>query len=351
MDFALSEEQVQIRDMVDAFAAERLAPETGRWDRESHFPLEEMRELAGLGLAGLFVDPEHGGSGMGRLDGAIVFEGLAKGCVTTSAFMTIHNMVAWMIDRFGDDAQKARFLPGLCSMETVASYCLTEPGSGSDAAALRTTAKADGNSAYVLNGSKAFISGAGTSDLYAVMCRTGEDGPGGVSCILVEKGTPGLSFGKLEEKMGWNAQPTAVVTFDDVRVPAENRLGPEGDGFKYAMKGLDGGRINIAACSLGGAAWALETTLAHVQERKAFGKPLAAQQAVQFKLADMATKLEASRLMTWRAAAALDAGAADATMRSAMASSAASAATERRRRVRREGGIGGAPRLRSGPRA
>jgi alkylation response protein AidB-like acyl-CoA dehydrogenase len=319
MDFALTEEQVAIRDMVEGFAAERLAPNTGRWDREAHFPLEEMRELAGLGLAALFVDPAHGGSGMGRLDGAIVFEGLAKGCVTTSAFMTIHNMVAWMIDGFGDDAQKARFLPGLCAMETVASYCLTEPGSGSDAAALRTTAKADGNSAYVLNGSKAFISGAGTSDLYAVMCRTGKDGPGGISCILVEKGAPGLSFGKMEEKMGWNAQPTAVVTFEDVRVPAENRLGPEGEGFRYAMKGLDGGRVNIAACSLGGAAWALEAALRHVQERKAFGKPLAAQQAVQFKLAEMATQLEAARLMTWRAAAALDEGAPDRTMRSAMA--------------------------------
>ena len=319
MDFALSEEQAQIREMVEGFAAERLAPNAGRWDREAHFPLEEMRALAGLGLAGLFVDPEHGGSGMGRLDGAIVFEGLAKGCVTTSAFMTIHNMVAWMIDRFGDAEQKARFLPSLCAMETVASYCLTEPGSGSDAAALKTTAKADGNSAYVLNGSKAFISGAGASDLYAVMCRTGGEGPAGISCILVEKGTPGLSFGKLEDKMGWNAQPTAVVSFDDVRVPVENRLGPEGDGFRYAMTGLDGGRVNIAACSLGGAAWALETALGHVKERRAFGKPLAAQQAVQFKLADMATKLEAARLMTHRAAAALDAGEPEATMRSAMA--------------------------------
>jgi alkylation response protein AidB-like acyl-CoA dehydrogenase len=319
MDFGLTEEQTQIREMVDAFAAEKLAPNTGRWDREEHFPLDAMRELAALGLAGVFVDPEHGGSGLGRLDGALIFEGLAKGCVSTSAFMTIHNMVAWMIDRFGSAEQKARFLPSLCAMETVASYCLTEPGSGSDAAALRTTARADGNSHYVLNGSKAFISGAGASDLYAVMCRTGGEGPAGVSCILVEKGTPGLSFGKLESKMGWNSQPTAVVTFEDCRVPAENRLGPEGDGFRYAMKGLDGGRVNIAACSLGGAAWALETTLAHVKERVAFGKPPAALQGVQFKLAEMATKLEASRLMTWRAAAALDAGAPDATMRSAMA--------------------------------
>ena len=224
-----------------------------------------------------------------------------------------------MVDRFGDAQQRARWLPRLCAMDIVASYCLTEPGSGSDAAALRTTARADGNQHYVLNGTKAFISGAGASDLYAVMCRTGGEGPKGVSCILVEKGTPGLSFGKLERKMGWNSQPTATVTFEDCRVPVENRLGPEGDGFKYAMQGLDGGRINIAACSLGGAAWALDAALAHVRERVAFGRPLSALQAVQFKLADMATKLEAARLMTWAAAAALDARAADATMRSAMA--------------------------------
>jgi alkylation response protein AidB-like acyl-CoA dehydrogenase len=305
--------------MVDAFAAERLAPNTGAWDRDAHFPVDVLRELAGLGLAGVFVDPDHGGSGLGRLDGALIFEGLAKGCVSTAAYLTIHNMVAWMVDRFGDADQRARWLPQLCSMKTIASYCLTEPGSGSDAAALKTTARADGNRHYVLNGSKAFISGAGTSDLYAVMCRTGGEGAAGISCILVEKGTPGLSFGRPEAKMGWNSQPTAVVTFEDCRVPAENRLGPEGDGFRYAMKGLDGGRVNIAACSLGGAAWALDAALAHVRERVAFGKPLAAQQAVQFKLADMATKLEAARLMTWRAAAALDAGDPEAAMRSAMA--------------------------------
>ena len=319
MDFGLTEEQAQIVEMVDAFAAEKLAPHTLGWDRTAHFPLDVMRELAELGLAGVFVDPEHGGSGLGRLDGALIFEGLAKGCVSTAAFMTIHNMVAWMIDRFGNAEQRAHWLPKLVTMETVASYCLTEPGSGSDAAALKTSARLEGNSHYVLNGSKAFISGAGASDLYAVMVRTGGPGAAGVSCILVEKGTPGLSFGKAEDKMGWNSQPTAVVTFEDCRVPAENRLGAEGDGFRFAMKGLDGGRINIAACSLGGAAWALDAAKRHVQERVAFGKPLAAQQAVQFKLADMATQLEAARLMVWRAAAALDAGAADATMRSAMA--------------------------------
>jgi alkylation response protein AidB-like acyl-CoA dehydrogenase len=223
------------------------------------------------------------------------------------------------VDRFGAPEQRARWLPALCRMEIVASYCLTEPGSGSDAAALRTTARADGNGHYVLTGQKAFISGAGTSDVYAVMCRTGGEGPKGVSCLLVEKGTPGLSFAPPERKMGWNSQPTAVVTFEDCRVPAENRLGPEGEGFRYAMTGLDGGRVNIAACSLGGAAWALDAATAHVKERTAFGAPLADLQAVRFKLADMATMLEASRLMVWRAAAAIDAGAPDATMRSAMA--------------------------------
>ncbi|SDZ75663.1 acyl-CoA dehydrogenase family protein [Rubrimonas cliftonensis] len=319
MDFTLSEEQAQIVAMVDAFAAERLAPCTGEWDRTAHFPLDVMRGAAALGLAGVFVDPEHGGSGLGRLDGALIFEGLARGCVSTSAFLTIHNMVAGMIDRYGDPEQKARWLPALCAMETVASYCLTEPGSGSDAAALRTTARADGDSGYVLNGAKAFISGAGASNLYAVMCRTGEAGPKGISCLLVEKGTPGMSFGAPERKMGWNSQPTATVSFDDCRVPAENRLGPEGHGFRYAMAGLDGGRINIAACSLGGAAWALEAATAHVKERVAFGKPLSALQAVQFRLADMATALEASRLMTWAAADALDRGDPEATKRSAMA--------------------------------
>ncbi|MGF1660416.1 MAG: acyl-CoA dehydrogenase family protein [Rubrimonas sp.] len=318
MDFALTDEQRQIVEMAEGFAADRLAPNTARWDAEAHFPVAEMREAAALGLAGVFVDPEQGGSGLGRLDGALIFEALAKGCVATSAFLTIHNMVGWMIDRFGDAEQRARLLPKLCAMDMIASYCLTEPGAGSDAAALRTSARREGD-AYVLNGAKAFISGAGASDLYAVMVRTGGPGAAGVSCVLVEKGTPGMSFGRPEDKMGWNCQPTATVTFEDCRIPVENRLGAEGEGFRFAMKGLDGGRINIAACSLGGAAWALEAALAHVRDRQAFGKPLAAQQAVQFMLAEMATKLEASRLMVWRAAAALDAGAPDATMRSAMA--------------------------------
>lgn len=319
MDFALTEEQLQIREMVDAFAAERLAPNTLEWDQTAHFPVDVMRELAELGLAGIYVDPEHGGSGLGRLEAALIFEGLAKGCVSTAAYLSIHNMVAWMVDRFGSDEQRAEWLPKLCSMELIASYCLTEPGSGSDAAALKTRADPDGNAYYVLNGSKAFISGAGTSDVYCVMCRTGEPGAKGISTILVPKDAPGISFGAPERKMGWNSQPTAVVTFDNCRVPAENRLGAEGAGFSFAMAGLDGGRINIAACSLGGAAWSLETATAYVRERQAFGAPLSRLQAVQFKLADMATKLEASRLMTYRAAYALDNKHPDAGMRAAMA--------------------------------
>lgn len=319
MDFALSEEQVQIRDMVAAFAAEKLAPNSRDWDESCTFPVSTMREAAELGLAGVLIDPAYGGSGLKRLDAAIIFEELAKGDVAVAAFMTIHNMVGWMIQTFGEDAQKADWLPALCRMEKIAAYCLTEPGSGSDAAALKTRAVADGNAHYRVSGTKAFISGAGSADLYCLMCRTGGDGPAGVSTVLVEAGTPGLSFGAQEKKMGWNAQPTAQVQFDDCRVPVANRIGAEGDGFKFAMAGLDGGRINIAACSLGGAAWALETATQYVQERQAFGKPLAAQQAVQFKLADMATKLEAARLMVHRAAYALDEKHPDAGMRAAMA--------------------------------
>lgn len=318
MDFTPSDEQSRIRDMAAAFAADRLAPRTREWDATGHFPVEEMREAAALGFGGVFVDPEHGGSGLGRLDGALVFEELARGCVATAAFLSIHNMVAAMIDRFADARRKAAWLPDLCAMNRIASYCLTEPGAGSDAAALKTSARRDGDH-YVLNGAKAFISGAGFSDWYAVMCRTGGEGAGGVSCVMVEKGTPGLSFGEPEKKMGWNAQPTATVFFDDCRAPVGNRIGAEGEGFRLAMAGLDGGRINIASCSLGGAAWALAAATAYVKERRAFGAPLAELQAVRFKLADMATGLEASRLMTHRAAAALDAGDPNATMLSAMA--------------------------------
>ncbi len=319
MDFELGEERTQIRDMARAFATEQFAPNAARWDEEKIFPVDELRAAAELGLAGIYVSEDAGGSGLGRLDAAIVFEELAAGCVSTAAYLSIHNMVCWMIDRFGDDPVKQRFLPKLMSMEHMASYCLTEPGAGSDAASLKTRAPRDGNTHYSLTGAKAFISGGGTSDVYAVMCRTGDDGPKGISCLLVEKGAEGLSYGKNEKKLGWNSQPTAGVLFEDCRVPMENRVGAEGDGFKIAMTGLDGGRINIAACSLGGARTALEAALSYARERKQFGKRLDDFQAIQFKLADMATELDAARLMVHRAAASLDAKAPDASKHCAMA--------------------------------
>jgi alkylation response protein AidB-like acyl-CoA dehydrogenase len=318
MDFALSGDQRAIQDAALAFALAELAPHSARWDEDKHFPVDTMRRAAALGFAGIYVKEDVGGSGLGRLDAALIFEALSYGDVATAAFLSIHNMCAWMIDSFGAEALRQAFLPRLTSMELIASYCLTEPGSGSDAAALRTRAARDGDD-YVLNGSKAFISGAGVSDLYVVMARTGAEGPKGISAILVEKGTPGLSFGALERKMGWNSQPTAVVNFDNVRVPASHRLGDEGQGFGLAMKGLDGGRVNIASCSLGGARLAFDTAKAHLQTRQQFGKPLSAFQALQFKLADMATELDAARLMTYRAAAALDAGDPLATQYCAMA--------------------------------
>lgn len=319
MDFQLSEEQRAIQDMARSFAAERLAPNAAEWDQTGHFPVDVLKELAELGLASIYVGDDVGGSGLGRLDAAVAFEELSAGCVSTSAFLSIHNMVAWMVDRFGADGLRQRFLPKLATMDLVASYCLTEPGAGSDAAALKTRAEKVGNSHYVLNGGKAFISGAGSSDVYAVMCRTGEEGARGISCILVEKGTPGLSFGENEKKLGWNSQPTAMVNFDDCKVPAENLVGAEGEGFKIAMAGLDGGRINIAACSLGGARAALEASLGYVKDRKAFGRAIADFQATQFRLADMATELDAARLMVHRAAASLDAKSSEATQHAAMA--------------------------------
>jgi alkylation response protein AidB-like acyl-CoA dehydrogenase len=319
MDFQLSDEQCAIQDMARSFAADRLAPNAAEWDETGHFPVDVLRELAELGLGAIYVRDDVGGSGLGRLDAAIAFEELSAGCVSTAAFLSIHNMVAWMIDSFAEEGVRSRFLPKLANMEQIASYCLTEPGAGSDAAALRTRAEKVGNSHYVLNGGKAFISGAGTSDVYAVMCRTGEEGPRGISCILVEKDTPGLSVGKTEKKLGWNSQPTAMVNFEDCKVPAENLVGAEGQGFRIAMAGLDGGRINIAACSLGGARAALEGALAYVKDRKAFGQAIADFQATQFRLADMATELEAARLMVHRAAASLDAKAPEATQHAAMA--------------------------------
>lgn len=318
MDFTLSEEQRAIQEMARDFATAEMAPHAAEWDEKSIFPVETMRRAAELGLAGIVVGEEHGGSALGRVESAIIFEELAAGCTSTAAFLSIHNMVAWMVDRFGNDEQRARYLPLLTTMEIIASYCLTEPGSGSDAASLKTRAERDGGD-FVLNGGKAFISGSGTSDLYAVMSRTGGEGPDGVSCIIVEKGAPGLSFGKQERKMGWNSQPTAAVLFDNCRTPAANLLGGEGEGFRIAMAGLDGGRINIAACSVGTARAALEAARNYLKERKQFGRTLSEFQALQFRLADMATELDAARLMVWRAAAAIDNGEADATMYCAMA--------------------------------
>jgi len=318
MDFALTEDQRAVEDAARRFAVDRLAPYAAEWDEKAFFPVETMREAAALGFASIYVKSDVGGSEMSRLDAAIIMEELSAGCTSTAAFISIHNMASWMIDRYGNDAQRQRFLPALVTMEKIASYCLTEPGSGSDAAALKTRAVKDGEH-YVLNGSKAFISGAGTSDVYVCMVRTGEDGPKGISCVVVEKGTPGLSFGKHERKMGWNSQPTAQVIFEDCRVPVENRIGAEGEGFRIAMSGLDGGRINIGACSVGTARAALEEAQSYVSERKQFGRAIADFQATQFKLADMATELEASRLMIRNAASALDRRDGRATMLCAMA--------------------------------
>jgi alkylation response protein AidB-like acyl-CoA dehydrogenase len=316
--FALADDQLAVREMALQFAAEELAPHALEWDETKHFPVDVLRKAASLGLAAIYVDEEHGGSGMGRLDAALIFEALATGCPTIAAFLSIHNMVSWIIDRYGSQEQRARFLPQLCDMDTIGAYCLTEPGSGSDAAALKTRAVRDGDH-YVLNGVKQFISGAGVADLYVVMVRTGAEGASGISALVVEKGTPGLSFGAPERKMGWHAQPTRSVILENVRVPVAHRLGHEGTGFRIAMSGLDGGRLNIGACSLGGAQSALTKTLAYMGDRKAFGRPISEFQALQFRLADMATSLENARSLLWRAAAALDARSPDATRLCAMA--------------------------------
>jgi alkylation response protein AidB-like acyl-CoA dehydrogenase len=316
--FGLTPEQETIRDMARAFAAEKLAPHALRWDADKHFPVDVIRSVAGLGMGGIYVREDVGGSGLKRLDAALVFEALSTGCPAVAAYISIHNMVAWMVDRFGAPELRQAWLPRLCSMELLASYCLTEPHAGSDAAALSTRAVRDGDH-YVVTGVKQFISGAGATDLYAVMARTGEAGPGGVTALLIEKDTPGLSFGANERKMGWNAQPTRQVILEQARVPVENRIGEEGQGFRIAMAGLDGGRLNIGACSLGGAQAAIDKSLAYMRDRKAFGKALTEFQALQFRLADMATELEAARTLLWRAAATLDAGGADATQLCAMA--------------------------------
>jgi hypothetical protein len=318
MDFNLSDDQRAFRDAARSFAANAMAPHASTWDEEKIFPEDALRQAAALGFAGITIRDDVGGAGLTRLDAAIVFEELAAGCTSTAAYISIHTMAAWMIDRFGDDAQRQRFLPPLTSMQHFASYCLTEPEAGSDAAALATRAVRDGDD-YVLNGSKAFISGGGRSDIYVVMCRTGAAGPKGISTLVVPKNTPGLSFGKQERKLGWNSQPTAMLNFSDARVPVANRLGAEGDGFKIAMMGLDGGRINISACSIGAARACLEASRAYLLARKQFGRKLADFQALRFTLADMATELEAARLMVHRAAQALDDGDPEATQHCAMA--------------------------------
>lgn len=318
MNFELTEEQSAIFDLAKDFAANSITPHAIDWDQDKHFPIEVIKECAQLGMSGIYVGDEHGGSALSRLDGTLIFEGLATGCPSIAAFLSIHNMVTWMVDSFGSDELRAKWVPKLISMETVASYCLTEPNSGSDAAALRTKAVKEGDD-YILNGTKAFISGGGVSDLYLTMARTGEEGPKGISSVLVENGTKGLSFGANEKKMGWHTQPTSEVQFDDCKIPQTNLLGIEGKGFSYAMKGLDGGRLNIAACSLGGAQAALDKCLQYVHERKAFGKSIASLQSLQFKLADMETELQAARVFLHQAAWKLDTGAPDASKFCAMA--------------------------------
>lgn len=314
----LTDEQKEFQKVAFDFAANEMAPHMARWDENEIFPVETMRKAAQLGFGGIYVQPDVGGSGLSRLDTSIIFEALSTGCASTTAYISIHNMCAWMIDTFGNDEQREKYCPDLCSMEKFASYCLTEPGSGSDAASLLTSAKLQGDH-YVLNGSKAFISGGGDTDVYVVMCRTGGKGSKGISCVVVEKGTPGLGFGKKEKKVGWNSQPTRAVIFEDCAVPVTNRLGAEGQGFNIAMSGLNGGRINIASCSLGAAHASVLLARDHMRVRKQFGEPLANSQFLQFKLAEMATKLVASRLLVRQAAVALQENRADAVPLCSMA--------------------------------
>jgi alkylation response protein AidB-like acyl-CoA dehydrogenase len=317
MHFALTDEQAALQETALTFAKERIAPFALEWDEKSHFPVDVIRETAALGMAAIYVPTELGGSGLSRLEGALVMEALAYGCPSISAYLSIHNMVAWMVSKFGSDGQRRQWMPKLASMQWLSSYCLTEPAAGSDAAALATSARQEGDN-YVLNGSKQFISGAGSAEFYFVFARTSERGANGISAFAVMKDTPGLAFGALEKKMGWNAQPTRQVIFEDCKVPAGNRIGEEGRGFRFAMSGLDGGRVNIGACSLGAAWCALDKARQYALERKAFGRAIADFQALQFKLADMATELEAARLMIYRAADALDRDDPQASMYSAM---------------------------------
>ncbi|MEW2019403.1 isobutyryl-CoA dehydrogenase [Rhodococcus sp. NPDC076796] len=316
--FTLNEDERAINDTAREFADEFLAPNAIEWDQQKHFPVDVLRKAAGLGMGGIYIREDVGGSGLTRVDSVRIFEQLATGDPSIAAYISIHNMVAWMIDTYGNDEQRQRWLPGLCTMDQLGSYCLTEPGAGSDAAMLGTKAVRDGDE-YVLDGVKQFISGAGTSEVYVVMARTGAPGPRGISAFIVPKDSAGLSFGANEKKMGWNAQPTRQVVLEGVRIPAENLLGSEGDGFRIAMNGLNGGRINIAACSIGGAQSALDKAVAYLSERKAFGARLLDAQALQFRLADFKTELEAARTLLWRAADALQNDASDKVEMCAMA--------------------------------
>jgi len=318
MDFALSEEQQSVFDMTHDFADQMIAPHAVNWDQTEEMPKDVLREAAQLGLAAIYVPEEHGGSGLSRLDATLIFEALAMACPSVSSFLSIHNMVAWMVSSFGDEDLRARYLSDLCSMQKIGSYCLTEPGSGSDAAALKTKAERT-NEGWQVTGTKSFISGGNYSDLYIVMCRTGEESPKGISALIIDSDSQGLSFGAPEKKMGWRGQPTAQVIMDNCAVPSTNLLGGEGQGFTYAMKGLDGGRLNIAAAALGGAQSAYNKALAYSKDRTAFGKSIDQFQSLQFKLADMHTQLEASRVFLRQAAWKLDNGAADATRACAMA--------------------------------
>ncbi|SIO33221.1 acyl-CoA dehydrogenase family protein [Vannielia litorea] len=318
MDFALSEEQQAIFDMAQGFGQDNIAPHAAQWEKDGTIPKSLWPELAALGLAGLYVPEEHGGSGLTRLDATLVFEALSMACPSVAAFLSIHNMCAKMLSAFGSEETRDKYLPKALTMETVFSYALTEPGSGSDAAALKTKATKT-NAGYQLTGTKAFISGGGYSDAYIVMARTGDDSPKGISALVLEADTPGLSFGGLEDKMGWRSQPTRQVQMDNCPVPPENLLGEEGKGFKYAMMGLDGGRLNISACSLGAAQTALTSTLAYMHDRKAFGRSIDQFQALQFRLADMEIELQAARVFLRQAAWKLDTQAPDATQACAMA--------------------------------
>jgi alkylation response protein AidB-like acyl-CoA dehydrogenase len=318
MDFELSDEQRAFQATARSFARDEMMPNARAWDEGEIFPVGALRKAAAFGFGGIYVKEDVGGSALSRLDAALIFEELAQGCTSTAAYISIHNMAAWMIDAFGGAEARQKFLPKLCAMDHFASYCLTEPGAGSDAANLSTRARRDGEH-YILDGTKAFISGGGVSDIYVVMARTGEGGPRGISCIVVEKGTPGLAFGAQEKKLGWKTQPTAMVMFENCRVPVANRIGAEGQGFKIAMAGLDGGRLNIGACSVGGAQFCLDRTIDYMKERRQFGSRLADFQALQFRIADFATELDAARLLLHRAAVAVGAGEPAATRLAAQA--------------------------------